>query len=221
MNFVAIDFSLNSPGICIYNDGTKRFHFISYIKDKSGTKKEQKLQEEIGMLDDVTLVKQPDFSVSKEYSSKELLKIRRYNVMSDEILKLVLDHTDPKDNFIISFEGSSYGSKQGTNNIIDMASGAAILKNKFLNELKPLDIQTIAPTSIKKFAGKGNMNKRELWNSFVENRIAVESLKTSQFFKFCDGLVDPEDKKVPKPFDDLVDAFFLCYMSYINTLENH
>lgn len=219
MNFVAIDFSLNSPGICIFNDKTMKFHFISYIKEKSGTKKEQQLQEEIAQLDDVTLVKQPDFSVSKEFSSKELLKIRRYNIMSDDILKLILDHTSKEEEYIISFEGSSYGSKMGTNNIIDMAAGAAILKNKFLSALKPKDIQTIAPTSIKKHAGKGNMNKRELWNSFVENHIGIESLKTSQFFKFCDGLVEPESKKVPKPFDDLVDAFFLCHMSYVKNLE--
>ena len=91
MNFVAIDFSLNSPGICTYNDETKKFHFISYIKEGSGTKKEQKLQEEIGLLDDVTLIKQPDFSVSKEYSSKELLKIRRYDIMSNQIISLILN----------------------------------------------------------------------------------------------------------------------------------
>ena len=50
MNYIAIDFSLNSPGICIYNDNTNKYHFISYIKQGLGTKKEQKLQEEISQL---------------------------------------------------------------------------------------------------------------------------------------------------------------------------
>jgi hypothetical protein len=210
MNFVAIDFSLNSPGICAYNDESKRFHFISYIKEGSGTKKEQKLQEEIGLLGDVTLVKQPDFSTSKDFSSIELLKIRRFDTMSNQIINLILNVCTDGSGFTIAFEGSSYGSKMGTNNLIDMAAGAAILKMKMLNILRPVDILTIAPTTIKKFAGKGNWNKREVWNSFVENRNENESIDTSEFFKFCDGLVDPEDKKVPKPFDDLVDAFFLC-----------
>ena len=210
MNFVAIDFSLNSPGICIYNDESKRFHFISYIKEGSGTKKEQKLQEEIGLLGDVTLVKQPDFSTSKDFSSIELLKIRRFDTMSNQIINLILNVCTDGSGFTIAFEGSSYGSKMGTNNLIDMAAGAAILKMKMLNILRPVDILTIAPTTIKKFAGKGNWNKREVWNSFVENRNENESIDTSEFFKFCDGLVDPEDKKVPKPFDDLVDAFFSC-----------
>jgi hypothetical protein len=210
MNFVAIDFSLNSPGICTYNDETKKFHFISYIKEGSGTKKEQKLQEEISLLNDVKLIKQPDFSTSKDFSSIELLKIRRYDIMSNQIINLILNVCTDGSGFTIAFEGSSYGSKMGTNNLIDMAAGAAILKMKMLNILRPVDILTIAPTTIKKFAGKGNWNKREVWNSFVENRNENESIETSEFFNFCDGLVDAEDKKVPKPFDDLVDAFFLC-----------
>ena len=210
MNFVAIDFSLNSPGICTYNDETNKFHFISYIKEGSGTKKEQKLQEEISLLNDVTLIKQPDFSTSEDFSSVELLKIRRYDIMSNQIINLILNVCTDGSGFTIAFEGSSYGSKMGTNNLIDMAAGAAILKMKMLNILRPVDILTIAPTTIKKFAGKGNWNKREVWNSFVENRNENESIETSEFFNFCDGLVDAEDKKVPKPFDDLVDAFFLC-----------
>ena len=210
MNFIAIDFSINSPGICTYNDETSKFHFISYIKEGSGTKKEQKLQEEISLLNDVTLIKQPDFSSSTDFSSIELLKIRRFDTMSNQIINLILNVCTDGSGFTIAFEGSSYGSKMGTNNLIDMAAGAAILKMKMLNVLRPVDILTIAPTTIKKFAGKGNWNKREVWNSFVENRNENESIETSEFFKFCDGLVDADDKKVPKPFDDLVDAFFLC-----------
>ena len=221
MNFVAIDFSLNSPGICIYNDETNKFHFISYIKEKNGTKKEQKLQEEIGMLDDVTLVKQPDFSVSKEYSSKELLKIMRYDVMSNQIISLILNECTDGSGFIIAFEGSSYGSKMGTNNLIDMAAAAAILKMKMLSVLKPSDILTVAPTSIKKFAGKGNWNKRKVWDSFEQNMNNNESIETSDFFKFCKGLIEPESSKVPTPFDDLVDAFFLCDLIAKDYLETH
>jgi hypothetical protein len=221
MNFVAIDFSLNSPGICIYNDETNKFHFISYIKEKNGTKKEQKLQEEIGMLDDVTLVKQPDFSVSKEYSSKELLKIRRYDIMSNQIISLILNECTDGSGFIIAFEGSSYGSKMGTNNLIDMAAAAAILKMKMLSVLKPSDILTVAPTSIKKFAGKGNWNKRKVWDSFEQNMNNNESIETSDFFKFCKGLIEPESSKVPTPFDDLVDAFFLCDLIAKDYLETH
>ena len=211
MNFVAIDFSLNSPGICTYNDETKKFHFISYIKEGSGTKKEQKLQEEIGLLDDVTLVKQPDFSVSSEYSSKELLKIMRYDIMSNQIISLILNECTDGSGFTIAFEGSSYGSKMGTNNLIDMAAGAAILKMKMLAILKPTDILTIAPTTIKKFVHKGNMKKSEMWPFFLSN----EYCKGSSFHEFC-KLEIGETEKIPKPFDDLMDAYFL-----VNLISNN
>ena len=62
------------------------------------------------------------------------------------------------------------------------------------------------------------MKKRALWDAFVENRIQDENIKTSKFFNFCDKLIEPEDKKIPKPFDDLVDAYFLC--NYLFKVSN-
>lgn len=210
MNFLAIDFSLNSPGVCLYNDKSKTYHFIAYLKPGTGTKKEQKIQEEISLLKDVTLIYQPDFSNDEGYSSAELLKIKRYDRMADDIINLVLQNSFDSDGFTIAFEGTSYGSKMGTNNMIDMAAGAAILKLKLLKTLKPEDIQTIAPTSIKKSAGKGNMNKSQLFEAFIENRIEDINLEKSPLFNWILG--EDFGSKIPKPLDDLVDAFFLAAM---------
>lgn len=210
MNYLAIDFSLNSPGVCIYNDKSKKYHFIAYMKPGTGTKKDRKLQEEISLLKDVTLIYQPDFTNDEQYSSAELLKIKRYDRMADDIINLVLQDSYDGDGFMIAFEGTSYGSKMGTNNMIDMAAGAAILKLKLLRTLKPEDIQTIAPTSIKKFAGKGNMNKLQLFEAFVENKIGDKNLDKSPLFKWILG--EDFGSKIPKPIDDLVDAFFLAAM---------
>lgn len=208
MNFVAVDFSLNSPGICIYNDKSKKYHFISYIKPKTGTKQEQKFQEELGMLKDVTLIHQPDFTKEEGYSDGELAKIKRYDRMADEIINLIMQNSFVGDGFTIAFEGTSYGSKMGTNNMIDMAAGAAILKLKMLKALKPGDLLTIAPTAIKKFAGKGNMNKLQLFSAFQANTIQDEILAKSDFYKLVSALEC--GSKIPKPLDDLVDAFFLA-----------
>jgi hypothetical protein len=208
MNYIAIDFSLNSPGICIYNDKSKKYHFISYLKSGSGTKKEQQLQEEISLLKDVTLIYQPDFSNNHEYSSGELAKVKRYDRMADDIINLILQESFRGDSFMIAFEGTSYGSKIGTNNVIDMAAGAAILKLKLLKSLKPEDLLTVAPSSIKKFAGKGNMNKLQLYDVFLNNGIGDPLLQKSQLWSW----VKQGDfgKKIPKPIDDLVDAYFLA-----------
>lgn len=211
MNYLAVDFSLNSPGICIYNDKSKRYHFISYLKPGSGTKKDLILQEEMSMLKDVTLISQPDFSKEEsEYSSVELAKIKRYDRMADDIINLILQESFVGDSFTIAFEGTSYGSKMGTNNVIDMAAGAAILKLKLLKTLQPEDLMTVAPTSIKKFAGKGNMNKSQLFEVFFNNGIGDENLEKSPLYAW----IKDQDfgKKIPKPVDDLVDAFFLAAM---------
>lgn len=210
MNFIAVDFSLNSPGICLYNDKSKKYKFISYIKPKTGTKKEQALQEELGMLQDVTMVTQPDFTNDENYSGSELAKVKRYDRMADEIINLILQESFPGDSFTIAFEGTSYGSKMGTNNMIDMAAGAAILKLKMLKVLQPEDLLTVAPTTIKKFAGKGSMNKSQVFEAFVANSIDDKSLLKSPFYVRIKEL--DCGKKVPKPVDDLVDAFFLAAM---------
>ena len=212
MNFLAVDFSLNSPGICIYNDKSKKYHFVSYMKPGTGTKAEQKLQEEISLLSDVTLVNQPDFTNTETFSSAELLKVKRYDKMADDIINLVLQNSFEGDGFTIAFEGTSYGSNGGTNNMIDMAVGAAILKLKLLKTLNPEDIKTVAPTTIKKFAGKGNMNKLQLFDCFQRNVNEDPILAKSPLWKIVKDL--EVGKKIPKPLDDLVDAYFLvAYVS--------
>jgi hypothetical protein len=207
MNFIAVDFSLNSPGICLYNDKGKKYHFISYMKPGTGTKAEQRLQEELSLLGDVTLVDQPNFTNTESFSSAELLKVKRYDKMADDIINLILQNSFDGDGFTIAFEGTSYGSKMGTNNMIDMAAGAAILKLKLLKTLHPEDILTVAPTTIKKFAGKGNMNKLQLFESFQKNVNEDPILAKSPLWKIVKDL--EVGKKIPKPLDDLVDAYFL------------
>lgn len=207
MNYVSVDFSLNSPGIAVYNDKSKQYHFVSYIKPKTGTKAEQKLQEELSLLKDVTLVYQPDFTNNEEFSSAELAKVKRYDKMADDIINLILQNSFEGDGFTIAFEGTSYGSKMGTNNMIDMAAGAAILKLKMLKTLKPEDIMTVAPTTIKKFAGKGNMNKLQLFEAFQKNSVEDQVLAQSPLYNVVKNL--EVGKKIPKPLDDLIDAYFL------------
>ena len=209
LNLVTVDFSLNSPGICIWQSDTNEYHFVSYIKAGQGTKAEQKRQEEISTFSDVTLIHQPDWKTKYgDYSKNEFAKVRRYMAMADDIVNIILGITHTKQDYYIAFEGSSYGSKMGTNNIIDMAAGAAILKEQLICQLEVKDLLTVAPTTIKKHAGKGNMNKAALWLAFLNNVCESAELAQSPLYKYCVGEIG-EVKKVPKPFDDLVDAWFL------------
>jgi hypothetical protein len=210
LNLVTVDFSLNSPGICIWQSETNEYHFISYLKPKSGTKAEQRRQEDIETFPDVTLIDQPDWKASVgDYSKDEFAKIKRYITTAEHIIKLITGITQTTEDYHIAFEGSSYGSKMGTNNIIDMAAGAAILKEQMINKLEVKNLLTVAPTTIKKHAGKGNMNKLALWVAFLNNVCESDELASSHLHKYCVNEIGDEVKKVPKPFDDLVDAWFL------------
>lgn len=209
MNIVAIDFSLNSPGICIFDDISKNYTFISYIKAGLGTKKETKIQEEFSVLNGCVLINQPSFELNKEYSGGELAKILRYRTMATDIINLILTHTHWEDGYTFAFEGTSYGSSN-TNNVMDLAAAAAILKLQIIETLKPKDIMTVAPSTIKKHAGKGNMKKDELFVKFKENCLEDPNLESHPIFEFVANL--EESKKVAKPLDDLIDAYFLNHL---------
>ena len=209
LNLVTVDFSLNSPGICIWTSDKNEYHFVSYLKANTGTKAEQKRQEEISTFSDVTLFHQPDWKTKfGDYSKNEFAKIKRYREMATELTSEIVNIIGSTKDYYIAFEGSSYGSKMGTNNIIDMAAGAAILKNQMMDLLCVEEILTVAPTTIKKHAGKGNMNKAALWTAFLNNVCESPELAKTSLFKYCVSEIG-EVKKVPKPFDDLVDAWFL------------
>jgi hypothetical protein len=218
MQIIAVDFSLNSPGIFLKSEeGSK---FISYLKT-GGTKAEIRIQEELATCKDITLQYQPGFETSKEFSEKEMSKLTRYMTSSDEIISIIRDSEliEPFKPTIVAFEGVSYGSGGGgTNNLIDLAAGAAIFKlnlyRAFSPLAKPFNIVTVAPTSIKKFAGGGRMNKKDLWDAFTANSLGDKTLESSEVWKFAKGL--EVGTKVPKPFDDLVDAYFLA--QYISSL---
>lgn len=210
MNFITIDFSLNSPGICIYSNN--KYNFIGYLKPGTGTKKEQKLQEDLNSLEDTQISYQPDWTNNEAYSKSEMIKIQRHTQTAKDIIDAIIEITGNDSLFVIAFEGSSYGSSSGTNNIIDMAAGAAILKMEMMSRLEVLDMMTIAPSTIKKHAGKGNMKKDELWTKFLENVLKDSNLENSSLLGFCKVEVGIT-KKVPKPLDDLVDAYFLNHLA--------
>ena len=210
MNFVTIDFSLNSPGICIFSGN--KYHFIGYLKPNTGTKSEQKLQEELNLLEDTQINHQPDWTNNEAYSKSEMIKIQRHTQTANDIINMIIEIAGADSPFVIAFEGSSYGSSSGTNNIIDMAAGAAILKMELMSRLEVQDMMTIAPSTIKRHAGKGNMKKDELWIKFLENVLNDSELETSPLLAFCKSQIG-ETKKVPKPLDDLVDAYFLNHLA--------
>lgn len=218
MQTIAVDFSLNSPGIVVSTQAS--LHFISYLK-AGGTKAEVKMQEELSSCSDISFQYQPSFETSKEFSQKEMSKLSRFVTTATDIITIInnLEIIELNSPITVAFEGVSYGSGGGgTNNLIDLAAGAAIFKHELCREYYDspgmFNIVTVAPTSIKKFAGGGRMNKKDLWEAFTANSLKDEKLNSSRVWEFAKSL--EVGAKIPKPFDDLVDAYFLS--QYISSL---
>lgn len=154
----------------------------------------------MGMLEDVTLVYQEEPNIEKQ----ELTRVLRHRDISEGLCNIIAEHTDESQPYGFYFEGSSYGtSRFGTNSLIDLASASSILKSLMIDRFNVIEMEVYAPTTIKKHAGKGNMSKQQMWEAFL----CLDELKDSSLWNFCQQFKD--DKKIMKPLDDLVDAYFL------------
>ena len=164
----------------------------------------------MAMLDDVTLIYQEEPDIKKQ----ELTRVLRHRDISKGVCDIIEEHTDPTQPYAFYFEGSSYGtSRFGTNSLIDLASASSILKSDIIDRFDVKEMEVYAPTTIKKFAGKGNMSKLDMWEAFL----CLETLNQSELFKFCQQFKG--DKKIMKPLDDLVDAYYL--LEYVNSLQTN
>ena len=174
--------------------------FISFIKPKLGTKAQLAIKDQIAELEDVYILDQEEPNIERQ----ELSRVQRHRYIAASLIEMIEQHTDPTQPYKIYFEGASYGtSRFGTNSLIDLAAASAVMKSMMLEHWNVETMEVLAPTTIKKFAGKGNMKKEQMWEVFLDN----QSLRESPFWNFCQSL--REDKKLAKPIDDLVDSYFI------------
>jgi len=201
---MGVDYSINSPAICIFRDN--RYFWLSQPKPEK-SKKGFAIQEQVAELDEITLEFQPPVIDPESYSKNDVLKISRYNFVAENFLSQLEFALGPDKSRIIDvgFEGYSFGSN--SNNLIDIVSATTCFKTKFLSSVvNNMSMRVFAPSTIKKHAGGGRLKKRELFDVFVENRLQDENLEKTDVWKFCQNL--QLGQKVPKPLDDLIDAYF-------------
>ena len=109
----------------------------------------------------------------------------------------------------IAIEGYAFAKNQDQNSchVSGLYESGGILRNVLFQ--KGYKFIEISPTSIKNIfagAGKGHCSKREMYNTW-RNRFNLPCL-----FKIF-GIKDKnsDDKDIPKPLEDIVDAFALKY----------
>jgi Holliday junction resolvasome RuvABC endonuclease subunit len=168
---VGIDYSLNSPAICITNNSFDfnkcSFHFLTSKKKHIGNFGKNIFGYE-----------------HKEYNTP----IERFTNISSWALDII--HKHKKDTAKVFIEGYSFGSKGQA--VFQIAENCGILKYRL--QLSPSILyDTVVPSVVKKFAsGKGNADKQLMYNSFL-NHTGADLLKAFDMGKLNNPVTDIVD----------------------------
>ena len=153
---------------------------------------------------DINIIEKKEFK--GEYHIIERDKIVNAIYFSEVVLDLLKPYIN--ENTIVGMEGLSFGSPG--NSLIDISMTTALVRSAIVKIIDPNNFFVLSPTTIKKYALKGNSKKDELYNTLIEKRIEDNRLKP-----FLEVLKEYKDSwikgsnKVEGPCSDLVDATWI------------
>jgi len=209
--YSGIDFSLNSPGTCT-QDHKGKYTFITFfnygnrIWDEEGRKIPKSFSVHKELMDDKTIL---GFPYYRQVKDKDFL-LREREKLTDgqniaDLISNILITLYGTENHKIALEGFSYGSKG--NSFIDIVQYNTFLRNEIVNAWGVENISIYQPSHVKKLAGKGNANKHYMVKAFQDDVFNDKDLRKTKLWKWTQGKDFTE--KIPKPIDDLVDAYFI------------
>lgn len=217
-NIIGIDFSLNSPGFCILTETDCKWislHRTTNIIDKMLKKDGSpfKVLGDNGTVS-INIIEKKEFT--GEYHDKERQKILNAIYFSE----IALDLLDPylNQNSIVGMEGLSFGSSG--NSLIDISMTTALIRAGVVKRINPDNFYVISPTTLKKFAVKGNAKKDELYNALIEKK--SEDVRIKPLLKLLSEYKDSWVKgsgKVENPCSDIIDATWICFFLEDNFLK--
>ena len=216
MVLVGIDFSISSPAFCVYRDGKYTWGSVtrSDRTRESLIKNSKKPYSTLDGHDGFILDYIMKGDLPSDYSERERAKIGYF---LDIVLTLwnrienIIEESGDKD-VKVAIEGLSFSSNG--NALIDISMATALLRERICRYVGSENFYVFSPTSIKKFALKGNSKKDELYEHLSNRENDGTNLDI-----FCRILKDNKSewitgaKQVNKPIDDLVDAtWILLYL---------
>ena len=195
MNYIAIDFSINSTAICVQNhQELKWFNFVSNL---DLNKKAFACHKELVELGINVIGYERNKPKDLDYTSEQIFKLNNANYLSYTIINTLAPYINEDTKWAI--EGYSYGSRG--NAFIDLITYNTMLKGKIMRVSKS-DIHVYAPKTVKKsFSGNGNAGKPMMVEAFNSR----EDLVNDPLKKYVNSRSFGDN--IPKPIDDLVDAF--------------
>ena len=210
MIYIGIDFSLTSPAFCVLKDGEYSWGSLTRT-DRTAESLRKSKDKPYAILEgdpsiDLFFLTKKEMPV--EYSAKERVKIDYFQ----EVVDSLWSHIEPflGGDVKIAIEGLSFSSNG--NALIDISMATALIRKKIVDRIGSKNFYVFPPTAIKKFAGKGNFKKDEMYHALVEKAPTAGG----NFSDFTDVISKhasswiTKSKQVNKPIDDLVDASWIC-----------
>lgn len=153
---------------------------------------------------DINIIEKKEFK--GEYHIIERDKIVNAVYFSEVVMDLLNPYLDGST--IVGMEGLSFGSSG--NSLIDISMTTALVRSSIIKKIDPNNFFVLSPTTIKKYALKGNSKKDELYNTLIEKRIEDNRLKPflNVLKEYRDSWIKGSNK-VEGPCSDLVDATWI------------
>lgn len=185
---IAIDFSMNSAGVIVGNSNNpSELQMLCFRQRKR----------------DDSLVKNITI---KEYLECPKSDEERFYYIAKTIFDFIDTHSTTK---IVYIEDYSYGS---TGSVFNIAEATGLLKH--LLYMNGYVINKVSPKALKKHAtGSGNASKGDMFNAFIDNT----NYDFNSVFIGPQKAVKKGDEKIPAPFSDLIDAYFLLQYGIKNS----
>jgi hypothetical protein len=218
---VGIDFSLNSPAFCIFKNN--KFIWGSLTRsdrDAESLKKNKKkpffaLSE---MPEEFKLIFLDKKEMPSDYTEKERLKIDYFVELADVFWNAISEICGD-DEIIVAMEGLSFASNG--NALIDISMATALLRKKIVDRVGSPNFHVFSPTSIKKFAFKGNAKKHELYNSILDvDKTGTNFSQLTNILRTNQNEWVTASGNVNKPLDDIIDATWICLFLEDGELKN-
>jgi len=210
MLFVGIDFSISSPAYCISSeDDVLVWGSVSRTDRSEESLKKNRIKPYyiLGESDLFSLYFLEKKDLPSDYSERERIKIKYFLEVVDSLWNSILDFVGDRE-FTVAMEGLSFASNG--NALIDISMATALLRERIVDVVGVDRFFVFSPTSIKKFALKGNAKKNELYVSLYEseqsgkNMVEFQRILRENSQEWITG-----SGNVNKPVDDLVDATWI------------
>lgn len=206
MKICAIDFSLISPAMTLYNSTTQSYEFYSFtacpsLKSYETSKKFQThrdIQPYTTIIPYIRNINHTSYQTTEETKTIDALSLS--SLIMEKINQFHPDY--------VGIEGYSFASHSAS--YVDLVSYQSILRSKIKENNYPLIVVSPAQGKLA-LSGKGNAQKIDQINSFIENKPHIPYIENNPFWQFLQKY--KIDEKKLKPIDDICDSVGICLAS--------